>query len=296
MAAPYTPFKNDSSLNLDIIDSYAERLKKDKLVGVFVGGTTGEGMLLDIDERMELSQAWIKHKDQNFKVLVHVGSTSYKQSQTLASHAQSIGADAIGCLGPMFLKPQTEEQLVLFCAEVASAAPNIPFYYYHLPDISGIDLNMFEFLQKISNSVSNFVGIKYTHDDLKVLLQCLQLDKGKWDILHGFDEILLAGLSLGVKGAIGSTYNYLAPVYYEVIQRFNSGDLPGARVFQHKSATLIELLFRFGGAVVAGKAIMKMIGIDCGPMRLPAKTLSGSELVEFENELKKIGFFNWIKT
>jgi N-acetylneuraminate lyase len=222
-----------------------------------------------------------------------VGSTSYKQAQTLASHAQSIGADAIGCLGPMFLKPQTVEDLVLFCAEVASAAPNLPFYYYHLPDISGISLNMFEFLKKISNSLSNFVGIKYTHDDLRVLLQCLQFDEGKWDILHGFDEILMAGLSLGVKGAIGSTYNYLAPLYYEIIEKFNAGDLPGARALQHKSATLIELLFRFGGPVAAGKSIMKMIGLDCGPIRLPARTLSGQELIDFEKELKKIGFFDW---
>ena len=98
IAAPFTPLKQDGSLNLDIIRDYVAKLKKDRVVGVFVGGTTGEGMLLDIEERKELAEAWIKYKEQNFKVMIHVGSTSYKQSQILAEHAQSINADAIGCM------------------------------------------------------------------------------------------------------------------------------------------------------------------------------------------------------
>ena len=291
IAAPFTPLKQDGSLNLDIIRDYVAKLKKDRVVGVFVGGTTGEGMLLDIEERKELAEAWIKYKEQNFKVMIHVGSTSYKQSQILAEHAQSINADAIGCMGPMFLKPMDISELVAYCAEVASAAPNIPFYYYHIPGISGINLNMFEFLKKASISFNNFAGIKYTHDDLMVMIQCLRYEHGKWDILHGSDEILLAGLSIGIEGAIGSTYNYMAALNHKIMDYFGQGDLEEARALQLKTVLVIELLFRNGGPVSAGKSVMKLIGLDCGPLRLPARTLSSKGLLNFEKDLKRLGFF-----
>jgi N-acetylneuraminate lyase len=294
IAAPFTPLKKDGSLNLPVIDDYATRLKKDHLVGVFVGGTTGEGMLLDLEERKELSETWMKHRDQNFKIMFHVGSTSYKQSQELTQHAQRIGADAVGCIGPMFLKPMHVSDLVAYCAKVASAAPDMPFYYYHIPGISGIDFNMFEFLKEAAISFDNFVGIKYTYNDLMVMIQCLHYEQGKWDILHGADELLLAGLSIGVRGAIGSTYNYMASLNYKLMDSFAKGDLASARALQLNTISVIELLFRYGGPVSAGKAIMKMIGLDCGPLRLPAKTLSDNQQLNFEKELRQLGFLKWL--
>jgi len=129
VAAPFTPMTPDGAVNLKIIPKHATKLKDDGLKGVFVGETTGEGMLMTDEERKEVAEKWIAEQSDAFKVIVHVGTTSSKQSNQLAVHAQKNGAYAIGCMGPMFLKPTRIEELVGFCTEVALGAPGLPFYH-----------------------------------------------------------------------------------------------------------------------------------------------------------------------
>jgi len=293
IAAPFTPMNADGSLNLRIIPQYAAKLKKDGVSGVFICGTTGEGMLMSAEERMAVAESWVKEQTPDLKVIVHVGTTAYVQSKELAAHAEKIGAYAVGCMGPVFLKPERVDELVLFCAEVASAAPELPFYYYHIPTVSGVCLPMPEFLKKAGNVIPNLAGIKFTHHNMMELLQCSQMDGGKWDILHGFDEVLLCGLSMGAKAAVGSTYNYIAPLYQQIIDSFQNGARDPARHYQSQSVKFIEILIRYGGGVIGGKPVMKMIGLDCGPLRVPARNLSDEEVKQYERELKEIGFFEW---
>jgi len=288
IAAPYTPYLPNGEINTEIIPDYAEKLKNDGLKGVFICGTTGEGMLLSNEERKSVAEKWVEHNSKEFKVIVHVGTTSSKQSKDLAKHAQQIGAYAIGSMGPLFLKPGKVEELVAFCAELASGAPELPFYYYHIPSVSGIDLSMPDFINSASSQIPNFRGIKYTHSNFMEMQQCMKLDDGKWDILHGFDEILLAGLALGAKGAVGSTYNYIAPLYNRIIADFENARIDEAREKQAVSVKVVEVLLKYGGAVVAGKALMRHSGLDCGPCRLPLKNLDEKSYKGLINEMDAI--------
>jgi N-acetylneuraminate lyase len=120
------------------------------------------------------------------------------------------------------------------------------------------------------------------------------MDNGKWDILHGYDELLLAGLSFGAVGAVGSTYNFMAPLYYGIMEDFKNGRMEKAREKQQKSIDLINILIKYKGALVSGKALMGLIGIDCGPCRKPLQTLSNIEIKAFENELRDCGFFEMV--
>jgi len=292
VAAPFTPMDENGALNLGMVKQYADKLKTDGVKGAFVCGTTGEGMLMTSEERMAVTEKWIDHQSNDFKVIVHVGTTSLKQSNALAVHAQDAGAYAVGCMGPMFLKPSTVDDLVSFCAGVASGAPNIPFYYYHIPSVSNVTLSMPEFLEKAKAVIPNLAGIKFTHRNMMEMFQCLRADNGKWDILHGFDEELLCGLSLGAKGAVGSTFNYLASVYLKLMKAFQEGNLEEAREYQAKSVKFIDILIRYGGGVIGGKPIMKFVGLDCGSLRAPAHNFSADELKKYKIELDEIGFFD----
>lgn len=293
IAAPFTPMDDRGNLRLEKVAAYAEKLKRDVVGGVFVCGTTGEGMLMTSDERKQVAEKWIEQQEENFKVIVHVGTTSARQSKDLAMHAQKSGAYAFGCMGPMFLKPSNVPDLVAFCAEVASGAPDLPFYYYHIPSVSDVTLSMPDFLNKAKSVIPNLTGIKFTHRNMMEMFQCLKADEGKWDILHGFDEELLCGLSLGAKGAVGSTFNYLAPLYLKIMKAFDAGNIVEARELQFNSVRFIEILIRYGGGVIGGKPIMKFVGLDCGPLRSPAHNYTESELNKYKSELEKIGFFEW---
>lgn len=291
VAAPFTPMDERGTLNLGIVGKYADKLKKDGVEGAFVCGTTGEGMLMTSEERVSVAEKWIEQQTPNFKVIVHVGTTSAKQSKDLARHAQKAGAYAVGCMGPMFLKPSKVEDLIAFCSDVAAGAPELPFYYYHIPSVSDVNLSMPEFLQKAKSVIPNLAGIKFTHRNMMEMFQCLRADGGKWDILHGFDEELLCGLSLGAKGAVGSTFNYLAPVYLKLMKAFQEGKMDEAREYQYESVKFIEILIRYGGGVIGGKPIMKFLGLDCGPLRAPAHNYTVAELSGYRKELDEIGFF-----
>lgn len=294
IAAPFTPVDDHGNLNLKVIERYASKLKKDGVKGVFICGTTGEGMLMTLEERKSIACKWIEQQTPNFKVIVHVGTTSFKQSKELATHAQQEGAYATGCMGPLFLRPSRTEDLVKFAAEVAAGAPALPFYYYHIPTVSDVWISMPDFLEKAQPAIANLAGIKFTHRNMMEMLQCMRLHNGKWDILHGFDEELLCGLSMGANGAVGSTYNYLAPLYLKLMEAFKMGNLVEAREYQYQSVKFIEILIRYGGGVIGGKPVMKFVGLDCGDLRAPARNFSADELKKYENELKNIGFFEWI--
>ncbi len=292
IAATFTPFKHDGSLNLSVIPAYAEKLKNDRVNGAFICGTTGEGMFLTPEERMMVTEAWMKEQTENFKIIVHVGSTSALQSRRLAAHAQKKGAYAISSMGPVFLPPSNIDDLVSFCSYIAKGAPGLPFYYYHIPTVSNVNLSMTEFLKEAQKHIPDLAGLKFTHRNNMELMLCLHLDNGRWDILPGFDEELLMGLTAGATGAVGSTYNYLAALYNKIIDAFNAGDINKARELQLQSVRFVEILIRYGGGVAGGKPVMNFAGIDCGPLRTPAHNISEREKATYRDKLKAIGFFD----
>ena len=285
IAAPFTPMNSDGTLNLDLISSYAQYLKKSGVKGVFVNGTTGEGFSLSSEERKKLAESWLQAR-QGLNLIVHVTCQSPVESVALAEHAADIGVDAIGMAAPSFYTPELEE-LVGFCREVAGHAPELPFYYYHIPSKTGTVFSMFEFIQRAAAKIKSFAGIKFTHYDIMDYQRCLEYAGGRYDILFGRDEYLLAGLAVGVQGAIGSTYNYAAPLYTRMITAFNEGDLETARRCQTRSHGLVRLLIEGGNDIACGKAIMKHLGgIDCGPCRLPLPLFSEEQERWLRKELQ----------
>ncbi|MCB0633203.1 MAG: dihydrodipicolinate synthase family protein [Lewinella sp.] len=294
IAAPFTCFNEDSSVNLKPIKAYADFLTRNGTNGVFILGTTGESMSITTSERKSIAEEWIKYAAPDFKIIVHVGSSSLKTSQELAAHAQGIGAYAVGCIAPNFYKPATVEDLVAYTSAVAKACPSLPFYYYHIPSMSGVYLSMPEFLRQAGAVIPNLNGIKFTHNDLMEFNQCLMADNGRYDILHGFDETLLCGLVLGVQAAIGSTYNYFQPVYLKLREAFLAGDLDTARKMQQLSVRLVSILIKYRGGIACGKAIMNLIGIPCGPCRLPIRSLNTTEINNLRQDLEQMNFFELI--
>jgi len=293
VAAPLTGFQPDGSINLEIISDYINFLHFNDIAGVFVNGTSGEGMSLSADERMAIAEHWVSLAPPDMKIIIHVGHTSHAVSKRLAAHAAEIGAAAIGEMGPVFFKPNSVESLVEYVAGTAANAHNLPYYYYHMPSMSGVDLSMYEFLQAAHARIPNLAGIKFTSEDLMEFALCHEFDNGKYDILMGRDEILICGLVLGARGAVGSTYNFMAPLYHRIIDAFESMNILEARRLQFLSIQVIQILLRTGGFLSAAKAVMKMLGLDLGIVRPPLQSISGAKVAELKSDLEKIGFFEF---
>lgn len=285
--APYTPFHPNGKVNSEIIPTYSAWLKEQRVHGVFAGGTTGEGLLLTIRERKELAEAWMAHQAEDFKVIIHVGAPSIEDAKELARHSASISADATSTMAPIFLKPGSIPALIHYCKEIAAEAPELPFYYYHIPQVTGVDFMMIDFLEQAETQIPNLKGIKYSGTNIMDVLLCAEYNHKKMDIVYGQDEKLLAGLAYGLESAIGSTYNYMAPLYHKLVKAFQSGDMAKARELQTVSAKFVRYMDLFGGGIRVGKRIMKEIGIDCGGLRSPGMTISEKEWNAFQNLLRK---------
>lgn len=291
IAATFAAYHSDGSINLEIIPAIVDKMIRDGVSGVFICGTNGEGPNLTIDERKQIAEAYVKAANKRILVLVHVGHSSIAECRKLASHAEQIGADAISSVAAFYFKPSTVKNLVNSMAEIASAAPNTPFYYYNIPTLTGVALDMIEFLSQAEEDIPTLAGIKYTASTLHEYQACLNYQDSKYDILFGFDEMLLPALAVGAQGAIGSTYTFAAPIYLKVMELFRQGKLQEAAAMQLNAVNMVRELVKYP-PIPAQRAIMKMEGFELGTCRLPLVALTAEEEQKFKSSLEEIDFFN----
>lgn len=295
IAAAPTPFGADGSLNCAAVGSQAEHLLAHGISGVFICGTTGESHSLTLDERRKLQRCWSEAVwGTPLKLICHVGHNCLADAQTLAADAQKNGAMAIAALASSYFKPRDLTMLVNWCAAIAEKAPELPFYFYDIPSWTRVEQSMPSFLTEAQQRIPTLAGLKFTNSDLAQFLTCVRQDNEMFDILYGNDESLLAGLALGARGAVGSTYNFAAPIYHRLMRAFEEGDFETARIEQAHSVDMVRILASYG-FLAAAKTVMKMIGVDCGQVRVPLQALSKEQAAKLRNELEDIGFFEWIR-
>lgn len=288
VAATHTPFDSNGKVNLKSIDKQAEILSRNGIKTVFLCGSTGEFCSLSTQERKDIAERWMQIAGNKFEVMIHVGHNSVEDASELARHACHIGAAAIATNAPSYYKPAVVDDLVDYCKVIADSAAGVPFYFYHLPSITGVNFSMIEFLEKAAKSIETLAGLKYTGVNNVEYYQCLNFDNRRYNIFYGCDEHLLLALGMGATGAVGSTYNYSAPLYWKLIKAFKDDDNKMVRDTSEQIFTLISILFEFG-VLPGAKAIMGLLGVDCGDPRLPLKGLSPDRVRNLKHKLEKSG-------
>ena len=253
-----------------------------------MNGSTGDFTSLTVDERKALTLAWSQQKTESLQLIDHVGHTSLKAAKELATFAAD-KVDAISALAPYYFRLNSIDKLIEYCKEIAACAPNIPFYYYHIPVLSGADLNMQEFLEKAESEIPTLAGIKFTNNNLIDYQHSKRYNNNKFNILFGYDELFINSLPLGATGWVGSTYNHLAPLYYNIKTLFESGQMEAAADLQNKAIRFVEILNSKGGFNGVGKGFMRTLGLDFGPSRFPHTTLSDDAYVKIKEELDALG-------
>lgn len=292
-AAAHTPFADDGALSLSGVEAQAARYHATDIRTVFIGGSTGESHSLGFVERDALARRWLEvTKGTDLKVIVHVGSNCLTDARELAGRAAAQGAAAISTLAPSYYKPAGVAGLVKCCAAVASAAPELPFYYYDIPALTGVHADMAEFLERAPSAIPNLAGIKFTNADFLQFQLCHRFDNGRFDIPYGNDEYLLAAYVMGARGAVGSTFNFAPGIYRRLMAAVEAGDLKTAADEQYRSVLLVRTLAK-RGYMGAAKALMRRLGVPVGPARLPQSNPDEAALASMFAELENIGFFDW---
>ncbi len=295
VAATFTPMLENRSIHEGAIPAMVDELVNQKIAALYVLGSTGEGSSMTFEERCLVAQGFVSAAGGRLPVIVQVGSESLRQSSNLAAQAQLIGADAISAVSPVYFKPDSTEALVASMAEIAAGAPQLPFYYYHIPSVTGVQIGALDFLKLAEARIPTLRGIKFTSQNVFEFQTCVEYAGDRFELFWGFDEMLQCGLAAGARAAVGSTYNFAAPIYRRLLAAFDVGDWETVRCEQSRSQAIVRAFLPYGPRG-AQKAMMKMIGIDCGPSRLPVSTLTPTQYTALENDLRKLGFFEWIAT
>jgi N-acetylneuraminate lyase len=283
-AALITPFDEKGGVDEKRLKNLVKFLISKGIDGLYVCGGTGEGLLMDIDERKKVAEI-VKDEAQNkIKLIVHVGGAlNTKNSIELAKHSEKIKVDAISSIPPIYYKFSFNE-IFNYYYQLANST-NLPFFIYYIPATTGIFLTNEEILK--FGEIKNIVGLKYTYTDFYLLQDLLLKMKGKWIAFSGPDELFLPALNMGVVGCIGSTQNVLPEIFVEIYKNFKEGNIKKAIELQKRITIAVSLLKKYGG-ITSWKIALKFRGIDAGYAREPfLKDLDKDRKERFKKDWKK---------
>ncbi|XP_061182523.1 N-acetylneuraminate lyase-like [Saccostrea echinata] len=288
VAAPFTPFQSNGDVNYEKFDEYVEYLTNHHFQYAFLNGTLAEGMSMTLEERKKVAEAWMEASRGKLKIILHVGTSNIKETQELARHASSLGVEAIASLCPSFFKPANEEILVDCMCEIASAAPNVPFFYYCINVLTGIYLNPSKFLMLAKDKIPNLVGLKYSSGELPDAYNCTLVDPKRFQVLIGTDSQFLPYLTLGIDVLV--TAQYKGTLFYKLKTAYESGDLKTAKAIQARVFELNNIRVQHRDGVEVEKAMFAIIsGIDIGPVRLPITQLTVDKFNMLKKDLAAFG-------
>lgn len=293
VAAVHSPFDADGRIAPEAVAIQASFLAANGIRTVFVTGTTGECHSLTCEERLALYDAWADAGPANrVAVIAHVGGNSIEDARRLAGRARERQLAAISTLPPSYFKPASLDVLIDWCAIVAAEAPDLPFYYYDIPSMSGVSFPIDRLLVEAPERIPNFAGVKFTNLDLVSYRRCLDVAGDRFDLPWGTDEALLAALATGARGAVGSTYNWAPRLYVNLIDAFTRGDLDEARRLQSTSIAMVDAVSA-GGFMGTAKALMSRLGVPVGPARSPLGNPTSGQVDELLVRLDHLGFREW---
>lgn len=257
-----TPFDKNNCVNEKELEKLVKFNIEMGVKGFYVGGSTAEAFLLSTDERKQIMDV-VKEAAPEATLIAHIGSIDERVATKLALHAKKTGYDIISSVAPFYYKFSFQE-IKNYYYRLADAA-GLPMLVYHFPAFSGVNMGVNEMKQFLSDD--RFIGIKYTSNDFFTMEQCKTNFPDKI-VYNGFDEMFLAGLSMGADGGIGSTYNFMADKFVKIQKLFHEGKIIEAQQIQKEANRIITILCQIG-VMQAEKEVLNQLGFDFGVCRHP---------------------------
>lgn len=275
MPAILTPLNADETLNTKAFEALIEHLYGEGVDGLYVCGNTGEGLSLSTEVRELATEVAVRNSPKGKQVIVHTGSTQTVEALRLTKHASRTGVAAVSSLPPGTAFSFGEIKTYY---ETLAAASEAPFLIYYFPSLAPpLSIEQMEVLCDLPN----VAGLKFTSFDFYTMRQLLL--RGSV-VFNGPDEMLVAGLLLGVHGGIGSTYNVMPKQFLELYQHARAGRWAEAVAVQDRINKMIRLLLSMP-ILPALKQIMTWRGIPCGQAVGPRRGLTAEETERLRQEL-----------
>lgn len=264
-----TPFNEKGELVPERALPLIERHLEIGVQGFYVGGSTGEGFLQSVDERREFLQFVARTTQKRVTLIAQVGALASRDAWALADYAAESGYDIVSSTPPFYFN-YSEQEIVAYYRELAERSP-LPVLLYNSPGTTGRNLSIDAQIEMLR--LPNVIGSKHTETNFYNAERLIRNVKGT-QIVNGPDEMLTAGLAMGMVGGIGSTYNLMLRHYLDIYRFVKENDLDKARASQAIVNDVIYELLRISPGVVSGiKFGLKILGYDVGIARKPFQAI-----------------------
>jgi N-acetylneuraminate lyase len=267
--------------------------------GVYVGGSSGECIYQNVEERKLLLENVVEAAEGKLTIIAHVACNSTRDSVELAKHAASLGVDAIASIPPIYFK-LPEYSIADYWNAMSAAAPDTDFVIYNIPQLAGVALTMPLFREMIKNP--NVIAVKNS----SMPVQDIQMFKDEgtrngrpFVVFNGPDEQLISGLVMGADGGIGGTYGVMPELILKAFQLVKDGDIATARQVQYDIDNIIYALCATKGNMYASikEVLRRREGLDIGGVRAPLTDLVPEDMPLIDKcvEMIDAAMDKWIK-
>jgi dihydrodipicolinate synthase/N-acetylneuraminate lyase len=272
VAAAVTPLRDGGeALDEDAFPPYVDFLAAAGLDGVLALGTTGEGFLLPVEQRMRAAQLMVESARERLMTAVHCGAQSTWETLELTAHAAESGADAVAVIAPPYFALDDDELFEHLAAAARACAPT-PFYVYEFAARSGYAVPL-SIIERLREAAPNLTGMKVSDAPWErfrpYLLEGL-------DVFVGPEALIPQGLAAGATGAVSALASAFPELVVAAVRDPESADLGPVRETMQR--------FPFQSAL---KTVLGRRGVPIRPdVRRPLRTLAGNEVVELERWLE----------
>ncbi len=261
------------------------------LKGFYVGGATGECVVLPSKTRKQMLEATVEANNGRGQIIAHIGAGHFDETMDLLEHANNLDIQAVSSLPPSLMGYYSVNEILEYYKTLAKKSKH-PVYAYINPFVaSAVSANLVGFAKELSN-IENVAGLKMSIADYYAFEKITASVGDKFDILNGPDECMICGLSVGADGAIGTTYNIVPKLAVEIYDKFKANDMAGALIAQRKLNQVVGVAL--GLNISRWKDIMGVMGFDMGYTAYPARLQTEEEKSKLKEDLDKIGFFDMI--
>lgn len=286
-----TPLTTSGDVNTPVVERLVNDLIAAGISGLYVCGGTGEGVLLAPAVRRAMAEVALGAASGRVPVMVHIGAINTETAVGLAQHASLIGADAISSVPPFYYSVPFSAVKAHY--QAITRASGVPLYVYYIPGATGNALAPEQLLEICM--MDGIAGFKYTSQDLFSLTRIMAMrDPARVNVFSGPDELFLPCLSLGVDGAVGTTYNFMPRLYIDIMESYLHGEFLEARHLQLIATTIITKLLPLG-AIAATKALLPMLGYEVGFGVPPLPRIEGDAVQQLRSELERAGLWQMLK-
>ena len=265
-----TPFNEDGSINYDRLDELIEFHCAHKTDSIVICGTTGESATMTEEEHMQCVKFTIDRVNKRVPVIAGTGSNCTRTAIDMSKEASEYGADGLLLVTPYYNKA-TQNGLIGHFSAVAKEV-KAPIIMYSVASRTGCNIEPAT-VARLVKDVDNIVGIKEASGNISQVAKIMNLTDGNVDLYSGNDDQIVPVLSLGGKGVISVLSNVAPDAAHDICEKYFEGDVKGSAELQLKALPLIDQLFCEVNPIPVKKA-MQLMGIDCGPLRMPLTEIS----------------------